>query len=257
MHHPSDGLRVLLGLGMKVLLQSLTLAMLLSISGCASFDQSYDTTPGVVDRAMQKNLWLGGVDTGKAVAGGLSVNDALVVTYGADLAKIYDLRIAQFNGASVGAALTQAAMAAAIGGIALGQGSLASAGGVAAFSLFLQHVFGIANTPAKANAYLGGKNLLAAAENEYWLALAAESCGPTVVSGTELTTAGAQYLVRINNSATIVQNQLQMTMPTLEQMKAATVPAGNVGLRMRALETPCAPDPATKKLKRQSSPRKE
>lgn len=236
------------------LVTALILAVLLSVSGCSSLDNSYDRIPGVVDRAMQDNIWLSGLDTGRAVIKGIAVNDALVVSYGADLARLYDLRIAQFNGASVGAAITQAAMGAAVGGIALGQGSLASAGGVAAASLFLQHIFGIANTPGKANAYLGGKTLLSDAENEYWLALAQETCGATIVSGTELTGAGAAYLVRVNNSAVIVQKQIQMTMPTLEQMQAATVPAGTIGLRMRAMESPCVPEPATKRLRRTAPP---
>lgn len=222
---------------------------MLALMGCSTLDYSYDRVTGVVDRAMSSNLQLNGADTGKTISSGVPMNDALVVTWGADLARLWDLRIAQFNGASIGAAITQATMAAAISGVAIGQGPVAAAGGIAAASLFFQHLFGIANTPAKANAYLGGRDLLVNAENEYWLSLRVDACGETKISGTELTDAGAQYLVRINNAAIVVQKAIQMTIPTAEQMQAATVPAGDVRDKIRALNKPCTPD-ASGKLRR-------
>ncbi len=212
-----------------------------------------DSVPGIVDRAVLDHVWLNGTDTGKSVKGGLGINDTLVVSMGADIARLFDLRIAEANGVSVGGAIAQATMAAGIAGIALGQGPVAAAGGIAAASLYLQHIFGLANTPGKANAYLSGKELLVAAENDYWLSLAVESCGTTRVSGEELTQAGATYLVRINNAMILVQKNLQMIMPTLEQMQAATVPPGTSAMRLRAMEDPCVQDQLTKRMKRQAT----
>lgn len=217
----------------------LVFAALLCLSGCSYLDVGYDANLGVVDRAMLGNLWLNSADTSRPVAQGIGINDALVVTMDADLARLWDLRIAQFNGASVGAAIAQATLATAVAGIAIGQGPVAAAGGVAATSIFLQHVFGIANTPAKANAYLGGKELLVAAENEYWLSLQGDGCGKTLVSGTELTPAGANFLIRISNAQIVVQKQLQMTIPTLEQMQAATADQAFMRARRAANATGC------------------
>lgn len=225
----------------SLIFTAIMLAVLLSITGCST---SFDHIPGIVDRATE-------------VKGGLSINDMLVVRMGAELTTLFDLRVAQYNGASVAGAISQAALAVAIAAIAVNQGSLVAAGSLGAAALGVQQMFGIIQSPAHANAYLGGKKLMVDAQNEYWLQLA-ESCGPTIVSGTELTDAGVAYLVRVNNAALAVQIHRQTLFPTMEQLQGASVPPGSTTARMRSMEQPCEPDPvqpdARKRKPRASQP---
>lgn len=208
------------------------LLLMLLLSGCSFLDMNGLTVPGVVDRSLQDNIWLSGVDSGKLTRTGLTVSDVNIVTYGHDLNALVRLRLAQANGASVGAAISQAALAATISGIAIGQGSLAAAGGLAAGGLFLGHIFGIVNSPGHAVAYqqLIERNL--EAENEFWSSLAAETCGSNV-SGSSMTVAGAMYLGRLNNSIILYDRAEQRLMPTIEQLQGATVPAASRSLRAR------------------------
>lgn len=214
------------------------LPLALLLSGCVAIDTNSLVVPGVVDRSLQDNIWLSGVDTGKTTSAGITVSDVNVVTYGRDLNALARLRLAQANGASVSAALTQAVLATAISGIAIGHGPVAAAGGIAAASLFLQQVFGIVNTPARANAYqqLLERNL--EAENEYFASLAIETCEANV-SGSKMTSAGAVYAARLNNSTILFDKAWVHLMPTLEQMQGATPAIREAANRLRARQSPC------------------
>lgn len=213
------------------------------LSGCASMDTNGLSVPGIVDRSVQENIWLSGVDTGHVTRSGITVSDVNIVTYGRDLNALARLRLAQAQGGSVGAALTQAVLATTISGIAMGQGPIAAAGGIAAASLFLQQVFGIINTPARANAYQQMLERNLDAENEYWGSLAVETCEANV-SGSKMTSAGAVYMTRLNNSVILFDKAWNFLMPSLEQMQGATITQRNAVSGLRAAKPPnCPPVP--------------
>jgi hypothetical protein len=216
------------------------LAIALSLTqSCSTLDQDYPIVPGIVDRSLQLNILLGGIDTGRLTAEGLTVSDVNVVTWGRDLNVIARAQLAVYNGGSVTAAITQAALSSTVAGIALGGGPVGAAGGIGLASLFAQHIFGIVNTPAKGTATQQFMERNMEAESEYWASLAGEVCGANV-SGAQLTDSGATYAGRLNASQILRDKAFQMTMPTLAQMESALVPAGSVGkLRARAAAAKC------------------
>lgn len=207
-----------------------------TIAGCTALDMDYAVPKTLIERATttSQTLIVNGVDTGVKTADGIPINDATVAALNNDFVRIAEGAMGRYNNMSIWAALTQTTLAASITGGALGGMPIAAAGGIAASSLFLQHIFSIANTPAKANTYMQFLENLMQAENEFWSSLqtSCNGTGVTKISGTSLTNAGSIWLTRINFNVIGLVKGLQGLQPTLEQMTAATVPAGKLTNRL-------------------------
>lgn len=222
---------------MKKLLCAL---FILLLAGCATINGDYTSVPGPVDRALQKNIHLGGVDTGVPTEKGITVSDAGVVAYGEDLEKITNASLAYYNNRSMGTAMARAGLTAAMTGMAFGGAPIGAIGGVGIFTAGIESLFQVVDSPGKATAYQKFLERIREARTEYWTTLKFEGCADKVeASGTILTNAGITYYGRQNSALTNLDSALQYKEPTPAQILDATPDMATTRARMRLLAAPC------------------
>ncbi|MGH7769124.1 MAG: hypothetical protein ACREQP_16885 [Candidatus Binatia bacterium] len=213
---------------------SLSFLCFFLVSGCTP---RYVYAPTIAQRALDDNIRMEEITDKIPKKRGFNLTDVDVFAFTNDVKQAWRNRSQLSRTAGVLTGVSRVGLAGAATTVAATSpaGSASDAVPIlTGIATFIGEIFGLVDAGGRSEAYQDGLRLILEAEAEYVATLPISADQQPNVSGTRLTDAGKQLLIRVNAAIAVVDKALQNRVPTQKEIEAATANVEKVMVALRA-----------------------